>query len=234
MPDRARSRPRPGSAASSEMPSPRTMWSASIMCLDAGNRGDVAADDDRRVRRELAHHAAHLAHLADVHDDRGDADDVVLMRVSSRAKASRVGKSSTVQGAEIFSWIIMMPQERWNMRSEKAALRARHLVVIELHRIDGAAAEFVVLRVRPKDGGQQDARALALGMGSGNWSCFREEQGFPLLLIIHSPHMPLCHRRCWRAFATTLPQKTQKDYKAKTLRTEPELEGPGNLKYRGF
>ena len=22
-------------------------------------------------------------------------------------------------GAEIFSWIIMMPQERWNMRSEK-------------------------------------------------------------------------------------------------------------------
>ena len=40
--------------------------------------------------------------------------------VSSRAKASRVGKSSTVQGAEMFSWIIMMPQERWNMRSENA------------------------------------------------------------------------------------------------------------------
>ena len=40
--------------------------------------------------------------------------------VSSRAKSSRVGKSSTVDGAEMFSWIIMMPHERWNMRSEKA------------------------------------------------------------------------------------------------------------------
>ncbi len=37
---------------------------------------------------------------------------------SSRAKSSRVGKSSTVQGAEIFCWIIMIPHERWNMRSE--------------------------------------------------------------------------------------------------------------------
>ena len=67
----------------------------------------------------LAHHAAHLAHLADVDDDRRDADDVVVdAPCSSRANASRVGKSSTVQGAEMFSWIIMMPQERWNMRSE--------------------------------------------------------------------------------------------------------------------
>ena len=39
--------------------------------------------------------------------------------MSSRAKSLRVGKSSTVQGAEILAWIIMMPQERWNMRSEK-------------------------------------------------------------------------------------------------------------------
>ena len=47
----------------------------------------------------------------------------------------------------------------------KAALRPRDLIVIELHRIDGAAAELVILRVRAKYGGQQDARALALGMG---------------------------------------------------------------------
>jgi hypothetical protein len=31
-----------------------------------------------------------------------------------------VGKSSTVAGAEMFSWIIMIPQERWNIRSENA------------------------------------------------------------------------------------------------------------------
>ena len=31
---------------------------------------------------------------------------------NSRAKSSRVGKSSTVQGAEMLAWIIMIPQER--------------------------------------------------------------------------------------------------------------------------
>ena len=39
--------------------------------------------------------------------------------VISRSKSFRVGKSRTVQGAEIFAWISIMPQERWNMRSEK-------------------------------------------------------------------------------------------------------------------
>jgi hypothetical protein len=29
-----------------------------------------------------------------------------------------VGKSSSAQGAEMFAWIIMMPHERWNIRSE--------------------------------------------------------------------------------------------------------------------
>ncbi len=37
---------------------------------------------------------------------------------SSWAKASRVGKSRTVVGAEMFCWIMRMPQERWNMRRE--------------------------------------------------------------------------------------------------------------------
>ena len=46
----------------------------------------------------------------------------------------------------------------------EAALRARDLVVIELHRIDGAAAEFVVLRVRAEDRTQQNAGAGSLGM----------------------------------------------------------------------
>ncbi len=50
------------------------------------------------------------------------------------------------------------------MRSEKAALRARHLVVIELHGIDGAAAEFVIARVRPEDRTQQHARLRAFRM----------------------------------------------------------------------
>ncbi len=39
--------------------------------------------------------------------------------VTSRWKRSSVGKSSTVHGAEILCWIMVMPQERWNMRKEK-------------------------------------------------------------------------------------------------------------------
>src|SRR5579863_1267392 len=46
----------------------------------------------------------------------------------------------------------------------KTALRAGHLIVIQLHRIDGTAAELVVLRVRPEDGTQQHARTASLWM----------------------------------------------------------------------
>ena len=44
----------------------------------------------------------------------------------------------------------------------EAALRAGDLVVIELHGIDGPAAKFVVLRIRPEDRTQQDASATSL------------------------------------------------------------------------
>ena len=47
--------------------------------FDSRDRGDVAADHDRRPRRMETHQAAHLPHLADVDDDRGDADDVVVV-----------------------------------------------------------------------------------------------------------------------------------------------------------
>ena len=64
--------------------------------------------------------AAHLAHLAEVGDDARDADDVVLRRAQlALESAPSVGKSSSVLGAEMFCWIIIMPHERWNMRSEK-------------------------------------------------------------------------------------------------------------------
>ena len=41
------------------------------------------------------------------------------VRISSM-KRSRVGKSNNVQGASMFAWIIIRPQLRWNIRSEKA------------------------------------------------------------------------------------------------------------------
>src|ERR1039458_4727434 len=46
----------------------------------------------------------------------------------------------------------------------EAALRARDLVVIELHGIDGSASELIVLRIRPEDRGQQHSRVVSLRM----------------------------------------------------------------------
>src|SRR5579859_4279512 len=46
----------------------------------------------------------------------------------------------------------------------EATLRARDLVVIELHGIDGAAAKFVVLRIRSEDRTQQNASAISFWM----------------------------------------------------------------------
>ena len=101
-----------------EMPSPLHDVVGVDHRLDARNGGHVPAHHDLGLGRDAPRDAAHLAHLADVDDDRGDADDVVIVGRSSASKASRVGKSSTVVGAEIFRWIIRMPHERWNMRSE--------------------------------------------------------------------------------------------------------------------
>ena len=44
------------------------------------------------------------------------------------------------------------------------SLLARHLVVVQLHRVDLPAAEFIVLSVRAKDGAKQNASASAFGM----------------------------------------------------------------------
>ena len=54
----------------------------------------------------------------------------------------------------------------------KAALGARDLIVIELHGVDGAAAELVILRVGTEYRRQQDARALPFGMGGELVSSF--------------------------------------------------------------
>ena len=65
-----------------------------------------------------------------------------------------MGKSSTVVGAEMFSWIIMMPQERWNMRRENApCARVTWLWYSSMGLMD-AAAELVVLGVGAEDGGK--------------------------------------------------------------------------------
>ena len=61
------------------------------------------------------------------------------------------------------------------MRSEKLPC-ARDLIVIQLHRINGAAAEFVILRVRSENRAEQDASLTALGM-SFHVICFERNSG---------------------------------------------------------
>ena len=83
----------------------------------------------------------------------------------------------------------------------KAALRARDLVVVQLHGIDGPAAKFVVLRVRPEYRTQQNAGATSLGM------CF--------------------HKLCWKdnfsgAFLAVIPSTLQNYYMG------PTAEGAGS------
>src|SRR5450432_333791 len=95
----------------------------------------------------------------------------------------------------------------------ETALRARDLVVIQLHRVDGAAAELVVLRVWPEDRTQQNARLrsfrmsfgvvgatveIVLGNNTGFKRAGRNTAGskaagmdFHLFSSSVSPHMPL-------------------------------------------
>ena len=46
----------------------------------------------------------------------------------------------------------------------KGALGSRHLVVVKLHRIYGAAAEGIILRIGAEDGTQQNASLSSFGM----------------------------------------------------------------------
>ena len=129
--------------------------------LDAGDGGDVAADDHGGARREFADHAAHFARLADVDDDGRDADDVVV--VGGQFAGEGFARGEIEDGAG--SGYVLLNHEDAPGAVEaaqgKGALAARYLVVVELHRIDGAAAEVIVLCVRAEDGGEQDT-----GLGS--------------------------------------------------------------------
>ena len=107
----------------------------------------MSADNDDRLRRKPTHPAAHLTDLSEVGNDAGDANDVVLMRRSSLLK--RIQGREVEQGAGRGDVLLDHHQSPRAMKHAQgeAALLAGDLVVIQLHRIDGAATEFVVLRV---------------------------------------------------------------------------------------
>ncbi len=100
--------------------------------------------------------------LQNVHDDRRDADDVIVVggQFPSKGLARRKIQHAARRG-NIFLNQHDAPGAMKHAQRE-AALRAGDLIVVELHGIDGAAAKFVVLRVRPEDRTQQDASATSL------------------------------------------------------------------------
>ena len=55
--------------------------------LDSWDGRNVPADHNGRTRRKLPRHPAHLAHLSYIHNDRGDSDDVVMMRTDFLGEA---------------------------------------------------------------------------------------------------------------------------------------------------
>jgi len=129
---------------------------------DLRDRRDVPAHHDRRRRGVLAHEAAHLAHLADVHDDGRDADDVVL--VLGNLSNETLARGKVENGARRGDVVLKEGQRPGAMEHAQGErpLLARHLVVIELDRVDFARSEFVVDGERFEDGGQENARAGAL------------------------------------------------------------------------
>ncbi len=133
--------------------------------VEAGNGGDVPADDDGRARRQPAHAPAHLTHLGEVGNDAGDAHDVIFRRGKFALEPFQGGEIE--QRARCGNVLLNHHQAPGAMEhaQRKAALLARDLVVIQLHGIDGTAAEFVVARIWPEHRTQQHTRARPLRMG---------------------------------------------------------------------
>ena len=132
--------------------------------VELGNCGDVPTDDDGRFRRQLPYPAAHLAHLAEVGDDAGNADDVVLGGTQLPLKAVQRGKVE--QGTRGGDVVLNHHQAPGAVKhaQRKTSLLAGDLIVIQLHGVYGAAAEFVVARIRAEHRTEQDARVGALCM----------------------------------------------------------------------
>ena len=139
-----------------------------VVCVDhllnAWNPGHMPAYDDDGTRGELSNAPAHLAHLPEVGNDAGNPNDVVRMRsqllfkfVQGREVEHRAGCRNVLLNHHQSPRAVEHAQR-------KAVLRAGDLVVVQLHRIDGAAAEFIVLRVGAKSRREKNSSLNSLGV----------------------------------------------------------------------
>ena len=127
-----------------------------------GHVGDVPADDDRGVRLILPNQLAHLLHFAHVRNDRRDADHVVLVGANLFDEAIERGEVQQRAGGFDVRLNHHQAPTAVEHPQRKRPLRARHLVMIKLHRVHAPAAVLVVLAV-----GSEDARQQHAGLRSG-------------------------------------------------------------------
>ena len=130
--------------------------------------GDVAADHDGRVRQVTPHHLAHGPDLALVQDDAADADDVVVVLADLLLEALPGGEVEDGAGGRQVGLDQHQPPTAVEHAERERPLHPRHLVVVQLHRVEGSTAVFVVLRIRAADAGQQDPGFSAPGMDGGS------------------------------------------------------------------
>src|SRR5947209_1170843 len=121
--------------------------------FQAGHRGYMAAHDNHRIWGEFADDPAHLADLTHIHDDRRDAHDVVVVLAQFAGERLTCGEVENAARSRNVRLNHHDSPGAMKHPQRETALGARDLVVIELHWVDGAAAEFVILRIGTKDGG---------------------------------------------------------------------------------
>ncbi len=113
---------------------------------------------------QAADRAAHFAHLSDVDDDGGDANDVVVVGDQFSFEDFAGGKvQDRGGGGDVLLDHEDAPGAVKHAQGERPLL-AGHLIVVQLHGVDLAAAELVVLSVRAENRREENARSRTFGM----------------------------------------------------------------------
>src|SRR5208283_3987648 len=103
----------------------------------------MSAYDDDGVGRQEAYLAAHFAHLAKIRNNSRNADDVVFGGGKFALEVLESGEVEQRAGRGDIPLDHHQSPGAVEHAKREAALLTRDLVVIQLHGIDGAAAEFV-------------------------------------------------------------------------------------------
>ena len=149
--------------------------------LDARQARNVPPHHNLGMGLKLADKFAHLFSLEVVRRDGADRHHIVALlaqflgeAIQGRKIQKRVGCRNVVANHHQPPRTVKHPQR-------KRPLTPRDLVVVKLHRVDGAAAIFVILGIRPEDAGEQNSGPGNFGPGCVGTAVSRQ-------LINHEQH----------------------------------------------